>query len=769
MHDNNRTIIAGMGVKSVIGEDLMAFSRVLYQTTQQVLEAQFVSTEADVIQVALEALEDAGVTSGTELTIWICGQLPTLNLEMHLANSAFTVTSINSSPTLTAGMEQAVTSFFPGQSSIGLVISEDDMGVGALVLARKNDVISGDAYGIIESLVHSDRHHTETICQDALTQAGIDPGEIGYIETVDPDLNDWVLDAYRDAGYDLTCAWGSLAGNFLVSHPEEYTLNTSICSLIRTVYALYRRTLPTFTSWKLTGEPRRWHHTPFYTIQEARPWFVEPGKLKRFATWLRVGPTDVTYMVLSEPRTERSISSVKSLLGDKTVWLLPVTGQNQKHLQRNLRHLKDRFDNGESIQAIYQDQITRYVEQQQTPYALAIVGRDQDEVMREIILATKGVDKAFASGKPYRTPRGSVFTPDPQRDGDVAFVYPGAFNSYVGFGRELLQHFPILHERLSDLISNVGRSLAERRLYPRSLERLTDAEKEEWAKRLTRNPIAMIESGTTFAIAYSMIMREVFHVQPQSSMGYSLGEISMLWSAGVWNTGDAGSDAWHASPLFKTRLFGPKQAVREAWDIQPEDDAFWSTYLLKAPEEKVRVLVAQEPRVYMTIVNLPEEVVIAGDGEGCQRIINSLGCHAIKTPFDSVIHNEVVRSEYDTFVELYTHPVNHKPDVVFYSAAEYAPLEINADSLARAIADMTCKPVDLPRLVNTIYDGGARIFIELGPQATCTRWINRILSDKPHVAVPINRTGLGDFHGIITVLAQLITHRVHINLMPLLP
>ncbi len=471
--------------------------------------------------------------------------------------------------------------------------------------------------------------------------------------------------------------------------------------------------------------------------------------------------------MFSESRIGRTLSPVKSRFGEKGVWLLPVIAQNQTNLQQALVKLGERCDHGESLDEISLDLITEYQEHRDAPYALALIGRNRDEMRNEIALACTGIDKAFANHTTYRTPRGSVFSSEPLRDGEIAYVYPGAFNSYVGFGRELLLHFPLLHERLTDLISNVGRSLAERTLYPRCLERMTEDEKEAWALRLGRNPIAMIESGTTFSIAYTMILREIFEIRPKSAMGYSLGEISMLWSAGVWNTGDAGSDAWHASPLFKTRLFGPKDAVREAWGIQPKGDDFWSTYLLKAPEAQVRALVDHEPRVYLTIVNLPGEVVIAGEGPGCQRIIQSLGCHAIRVPFDSVIHNEVVRSEYNTFVQLYRHPIHHKPDVTFYSAAEYAPLTIEADALAHAIADMTCKPVDLPRLVETVYDSGARIFIELGPQATCSRWIDRILSTKPHVAVPINRSGMGDFHGVLTILAQLITNRIHVNLLPL--
>jgi PfaB family protein len=769
MSTRNRVIIAGVGVKSAVGEGPAGFSRVLYENTQHTIDTPFLCTAADVNRVTTQALQDAGFTSGGELTICICGDLPSLGLKSHLADDKFTISEIYNSTTISSGLEKVISSIYVGKPTVHVVLAKDDMGIGAFVIVREEDFVSGDSYGVIDSLLQYDLVNARVICQDAFLQTGIDPGEIGYFETTFPDLDDWVLETYRRAGYDLTCALSSMIGVYSVDQPSDQKPDFSTCSFIKTLFALQHRTLPPFPDWQITGEDRKWHHTPFYTVQEARPWFVEPGKVKRYAVWLNSDNQKISHIILSELDTNRSVFPVKSQLGDKTVWLLPVTGESQRHLQQNLKKLIDRLENGEALQKIYHESLTLYTTNHDSPYALAVVGRDRNEVLHEFKLASAGVDKAFTTGKPYRTPRGSVFTSNPLSQSDVAFVYPGAFNSYVDFGRELLLHFPVLHERLSVLISNVGRSLAERRLYPRSLERLSESAKQAWTERLTQNPIALIESGTTFAIAYSMIIRDIFGVEPQSAMGYSLGEISMLWSAGVWNTGDAGSDAWHASPLFKTRLFGPKQAVRDAWDIEPEDDTFWSTYLLKAPEEKVRNLVDQEPRVYLTIVNLPDEVVIAGDGEGCQRIINALGCHAIKTPFDSVIHNEVVRSEYDTFVKLYTHPIQHIPNVVFYSAAEYAPLEMKADSLAHAIADMTCKPVHLPRLVRTVYQGGARIFIELGPQATCTRWINRILRDQPHVAVPINRTGLGDYHGVITVLAQLITNRIRVNLLPLLP
>ncbi|MDF1513573.1 MAG: PfaB family protein [Anaerolineae bacterium] len=728
----------------------------------------FQHQDGDEVEVAVRALRDSGVRPDDPVTVLAYPMLESQGFIQQFSTLPYTLAGCMHSRSFVDGLQQACDLLSSARSTLVLVLGRDDMGIGALVIATENVLVNGDPYAVIEAIGSQSSDEVETLCQQAMTRAHITPAEIGYLEVNRPDLGDWVLDSYRQAGFDLTCALSSISAQTTISQSGEHQVNTGICGFIKAVCALHSRTLPTYPGWAVPGERKRWEHTPFYTLQEARSWFIEPDKERRYAAWLHVEPAAVGHIILSEPAFERLAPPVKSILGDKTVWLLPIAGANREQLREKLNDLSRRIDEVESLEVLANHMITTYQKQQDLPFALALVGRHRDELKREIELAHSGVDKAFLTGTNYRTPRGSVFTSQPQGDGDIVFVYPGAFNSYVGFGRELLLHFPVLYERLSVLISNVGRSLAERRLYPRSLEPFTDDEMTAWALRLSQNPIAMIESGTTFSIAYSMIMREIFEIQPHAAMGYSLGEISMLWAAGVWNAGDAGSDAWHASPLFKTRLFGPKLAVCEAWDIQPDNEKFWSTYLLKASESEVRPFVEAESRVYLTIINLPSEVVIAGDGEGCQRIIQALGCHAIKVPYDSVIHNEVVRSEYDTFVKLYTHPIHHIPDTTFYSAAEYAPLELDSESLAHAIADMTCKPVDLPRLVNTVYEDGGRVFIELGPQATCSRWIERILKGKPHIAVPINRTGLDDFHGIITVLAQLITHGIRVNLNPLL-
>ena len=241
----------------------------------------------------------------------------------------------------------------------------------------------------------------------------------------------------------------------------------------------------------------------------------------------------------------------------------------------------------------------------------------------------------------------------------------------------------------------------------------------------------------------------------------------MMWALDVWTDRDRGSDAVHASPIFKTRLSGPKEAVRELWKLAQDDKDFWSTCVLKAPVSSVLECLEHETRVYLTIINTPQEVVIAGHPGDCERVIETLGCNYLRSPFDTVLHCEAVRSEYDRLVRQHTLPVQNVPGIDFYSADNYETLVLDSENLGHTIARTSCKRVDFPRLVNRVYDDGARVFFELGPRSTCSRWIGEILNGKEHVAVNVNQRGIHDYASIVYALAKLVSHRVPLDLSPL--
>ncbi|UCF93779.1 MAG: hypothetical protein JSW39_06370, partial [Desulfobacterales bacterium] len=66
--------------------------------------------------------------------------------------------------------------------------------------------------------------------------------------------------------------------------------------------------------------------------------------------------------------------------------------------------------------------------------------------------------------------------------------------------------------------------------------------------------------------------------------------------------------------------------------------------------------------------------------------------------------------------------------------------------------------------IRQAYQDGVRIFLEIGPQSSCTRMINRILEHRPHRALAACVRGEADYITTTKVLAGLIAERVPVDL-----
>ncbi len=332
--------------------------------------------------------------------------------------------------------------------------------------------------------------------------------------------------------------------------------------------------------------------------------------------------------------------------------------------------------------------------------------------------------------------------------------------------------FPQLYEPITRLTQDLSATIHDDKLYPRTLEALSKEQAAELEGRLISDPIAMMTTGSLMAVLFTMIVRDIFKVQPSAAMGYSLGEIAMLFGTGVWSQADAISTKLRTMPLFHTRLSGPQNAVRACWGLPPRpadlpSDGLWSNYFLMAPFEKVRDALIGEDRVYLTHTNTPRQVVIGGDPIACQRIIASLRCTSLKAPFDFALHCEAIRSEYADLVDLHHWPVATIPDCKLYSAADNQPIPMQPQGNAEKIATMLCRSLDFPALVKQVYADGARVFIELGANSNCSKWIDETLKGSTYAAIPINRRGADDQTSIVRMLAKLAVQRVPVDLSPL--
>jgi PfaB family protein len=664
----------------------------------------------------------------------------------------------------------------------------------AAVVLQLHDVAREEnncIYAVIDALsvLQNSPYQPETVtqaCQTAFSLAEIEAKDIGYLEVYAsgiPQQDDaeiqGLITAYRTGKTNLHCALGSVKANIGDTHTAS-----GIISLIKTALCLYHRYIPAVPQWTGVKKPDIWRGSPFYVATESKPWFLESGVNRRIAA-INSMEADGSYvhLILSEDTSQIERSS--KYLEQMPYYLFAIAAKNQSSLLDEIFTLQKNLQNyptlsqlaNQTFREFQKHQIQNYQIQnyqtqnyQNANYTIAILARNQEELTIEIDRAIQGVKIAFETGKDWQTPLGSYFTAKPQgKKGKVAFVYPGSFTSYLGIGRNLFRLFPKIYD--DPVINNVYERVAkiEKTIYPRSINKLAKRQLEVIEQQLIDDPVTMLEAEVGIAGLMTAILKNYFQIQSQCAFGYSLGETSMMLAQGIWTSFKSTSDYLNSSPLFKTQLSGQKNVVRQAWGIPLNSNVpeFWSNYILICPVSEVKEAIKHENRVYIPLINTPEEVVIAGETQACKRVIENLKCDAFPTSINHVIHCQPMESEYNELAKINTLPIQNIPESTFYSAANYEPITIDSQTIGHNIAKSLCQQLDFPRLINRVYNDNIRIFIEVGVGSNCTRWINSTLKEKEHLAVSMNRRGVDDHTSIIRGLAKLVSHQVELDLSPL--
>ncbi|MDJ0674808.1 MAG: PfaB family protein [Calothrix sp. MO_167.B42] len=629
------------------------------------------------------------------------------------------------------------------------------------------------------------------VSQQALLNAGVKTTDINYLEVVGSGIPQTdeaeitgLTQAYANGSHDLTCAIGSVKAN--IGHTY---VASGMASLIKTALCLHHRYIPGTPKWTGVKNQEQWQGSPFYVATESRPWFREKQASKRMAAINGMGiDGSYAHVILSEAGGRRQEAGGRyrgaggreqgrkgsnKFLQQTPFYLFPIVGKTTADLLAQADTLVTTINNGTSLAHAANQALIKYQQSPLGKYTLVILAHNPKELTREITSAHKGIETALQTGKDWQTPLGSYFSANPLgTTGEVAYIYPAAVNSYLGIARNLFRLFPKIHDdvaitNLQDLVA-----ASSHQVFPRSLNKLSTRQLENLEKQFLENPLAIFDLDMLFTRFITQIIRDDFQIKPKFAFGYSLGETSMMSAMGIWDNFTQGIVSLHQSPLFANKLAGEKQAVRQFWHIPPNhtpDNNIWANYVLVATPSYVQEAIKNEPKVFLTQINTPEEVVIAGDPKACDRVIQTIGCNAFRAPFDHVIHCQAMQSEFGEIARVNTLQMQQNlPATTLYSAAKYGPVQLESGAIAHSIATGLCQQLDFPRLVNQLYADGARIFIETGAGNVCSRWIGKNLSQHPHLTVSLNRRGLDDHAGIIKALAKLISHQVEVDLSPLI-
>ncbi|MGH9885146.1 MAG: hypothetical protein ACREBE_06440, partial [bacterium] len=311
--------------------------------------------------------------------------------------------------------------------------------------------------------------------------------------------------------------------------------------------------------------------------------------------------------------------------------------------------------------------------------------------------------------------------------GELAFVFTGPAGAYARMGRDLLLDLPELVDGLATRMT-----------------RLRDA--AGWL--FDDDPPASVAPadklwGSSFlAQLHAELTRGLAGIQPHAAIGYCSGETNALFALGAWSDLDGFRRAIDDSGIYQRELSGELACVRRAWGLPDSAAVAWSSQRVLAPVADIRAALADESRVHLTIQNSARDVVIAGDAAACARVAARLGAHRVRPlDYELVMHCPEARPLAAAWRALHHRRTAPVPGVRFYTHATLSSYAPTADRAADALTGQAMNPIDFPALIERAYADGIRLFVEHGPHAGCTRWIDETLGDRPHLAVALDRYG----------------------------
>ena len=395
--------------------------------------------------------------------------------------------------------------------------------------------------------------------------------------------------------------------------------------------------------------------------------------------------------------------------------------------------------------------------------AAAIIAEDGSQLA---VLADQAVS-AVKQGKSLSItgPTGVFFTPRPLgKSGKTAFLYPGSGNHYPGMGQELSISFP-------DILDAMDREGAS--LYKRVRPDLFHPRRTSWEKGWKGQALEAIESHAHHMIfgqvSFGLLMTRITEklgLTPRAAIGHSLGETASLFALGVWENPEEMLTRMEASDLFTRRLAGEFSLLKKAWNLGKNEKPQWSVAAVNRNRKAVEARLREFDRLYLLIVNTPGECVIGGSRDQMEKFIAKERCGALFLKGVVSVHCPLAAAAAESYLDLHRFPCRPRPDITFYGCHGGMPHETETETLAKSILNQALEGFDYPRLINRAHDDGVRIFIEMGPGASCTRAVDQILKDKTHLAVSFSSATEPENLALLKALACLAGHRVPMDLDP---
>ncbi len=503
--------------------------------------------------------------------------------------------------------------------------------------------------------------------------------------------------------------------------------------ILKATLALHHGEIPPSLNVETPNPKANFPESPLFPNRELRPWATPSGRVRRAGvSAFGFGGTNF-HAVLEEhipgrlARTEPSVSVTAAIEPKSPLRPIWAAGASSR------AGLVEALSGSGSSTSPINGQAVR----------IAIDHADAEELKRKQALAEKALrSNNPAALKPLRAQ--GVFVGEGPRP-KVAFLYTGQGSQYVNMLRELRERQPVVAETFAEaddvMTPILGRSLSSLIFVDESDETAMRQANEQLRQTEITQPAVL-----TVDIALTRLLGQ-YGIEPDMVMGHSLGEYGALVAAG-------GLDFAHSLEAVAAR-------GKEMTKVSVGDKGKMAAVMgsLEAIEEIVRSV---DGYVVVANLNSRKQAVIGGASEAVERTVQAClekGFQAQLIPVSHAFHTSIVAPASGPLMEvlrrLSVRPI--EIPLVGNVHGEFYPTGPGArEQMIELLGRQVASPVHFVKGLETLYEAGARVFVEVGPKKALHGFAEEVLGDRAD-ALPLftNHPKLGDVPSFNQALAGL--------------
>ncbi|MBA4191555.1 MAG: polyketide synthase [Planctomycetaceae bacterium] len=612
----------------------------------------------------------------------------------------------------------------------GIALAE---GVGVTVLKRLADAErDGDRiYGVIKGIGASSDGRDKGLTapraegqlralQRAYAQARISPANVGLVEahgtgTVVGDQTEAraIGQLFREAGgQPQSCALGSVKS--MIGHSK---CAAGLAGLIKSTFALYHKVLPP-TLVETPNPKANLDGGPLYLNTDARPW-VNGADHPRTAGVSAFGFGGTNFHTVVEEYTgdflDRTSTGFRQWPAELFVWRRADVAT----IAADVKKCRDAMNAGAAPELPdFAASVWQSSKQGNGQPTLAIVATSLNDLKEKLDAALGLLAKP---GDAHSDPRGIYFAAKPQAAGKVAFLFPGQGSQYPDMLAQTAMAFPELRSVLDRAERTLAKDLEKplgRFIYPPSS--FAPEHEATNRKELQRTEVAQPALGATSLGMFRLLT--TLGIDAEFFAGHSYGEYAALAAAGALSEED----------LIRLS-YRRGQVIRDAAATSPG-----GMIAADGTPQTIEPVLKGLAGVWIANHNSPSQTVLAGTDEGVKALLTKLqaaGIRAQRIPVACGFHSPLIAKAKAPLAAALAEAKFSAPRKPVFSNTTGLPHGSDPAAFATQLAEHLVSPVKFADEITAMHAAGARIFIEVGPQAVLTGLTGQILTGKPHLAI----------------------------------